>query len=178
MEAKDRRRLSETMARLADGDRDAFAEVYASVRPPVLALARRLVASEAVEDAAQLALIDVFENAHAFDPSRDALTWVLGITAYKCRTLEKKRVRRRIAGAPDDHAPADGPDPERVAERAELLRIVHDVLGDLSSQDAEAILASAGLVERPDIAGATFRKRLERALVRFKRIWRTRHGVE
>lgn len=166
------------MARLADGDRAAFADVYASVRPPVLALARRLVASEAVEDAAQLALIDVFENAHVYDPSRDALAWVLGITAYKCRTLEKKRVRRRIAEPSAGDRAAEDPDPAFVAERADLLRAAHEILGEMSPHDAEAILASAGFVERPEISGATYRKRLERALVRFKRIWGARHGVE
>ncbi|MEQ8976340.1 MAG: sigma factor [Deltaproteobacteria bacterium] len=177
MEADDRRRLSAAMARLRDGDRSAFPAVYASVRPAILALARRLVAAEAVDDAAQLALIDVFENAHQYDPSRDALSWVLGITAYKCRTIEKKRQRRRWSDPPEHEPACDEPDPAAVAERADLLRAAKVILGEMSSHDAEAILASAGLVERPDVGGATYRKRLERALVRFKRMWGARHGA-
>jgi hypothetical protein len=76
------------MVRLADGDRGAFGPLYDTLWPVLLGFARRALAgSPDAEDAAQTALMKVFSRACDFDPSRDALSWVLGIAAFECRTL-------------------------------------------------------------------------------------------
>ena len=48
-------------------------------------------------------------------------------------------------------------------------------LGDLSPSDSAMLLAFAR-GERPDLPGATFRKRVERALARLRTRWRIDHG--
>ena len=57
----------------------------------------------------------------------------------------------------------------------DLVAAATDVLGALRVQDAETLLAAAR-GERD--ASATFRKRLERAIARFRNEWRARHGNE
>ncbi len=49
------------------------------------------------------------------------------------------------------------------------------MLGGLSALDAETLLAAARGERDPS---ATFRKRLERALARFRKEWRARHGAD
>ncbi len=49
------------------------------------------------------------------------------------------------------------------------------MLGGLSGLDAETLLAAARGERDPS---ATFRKRLERALERFRKEWRARHGAD
>ena len=70
-------------------------QLFAALWPIALGFARRALGGAAdAEDAAQAALTNVFARAAEFDASRDALSWVLGIVAYECRTL-RQRARRR-----------------------------------------------------------------------------------
>jgi RNA polymerase sigma-70 factor (ECF subfamily) len=132
-----------------------------------------LPASEA-EDAAQSALLNVFSRAAEFDPERDAVAWVLGITAYECRTARQKRVRRRE----DANAPAvdlhDGRDEEAHLVQRNLLGAVEEVLGSLRPEDA-ATLSQVLAGQAPSIPRATFRKRVERAMKRFRAAWSERY---
>ena len=47
-------------------------------------------------------------------------------------------------------------------------------LGELKASDAATLLAYAR-GERPDVPGATFRKRVERAMARLRELWRINH---
>jgi hypothetical protein len=67
------------------------------------------------------------------------------------------------------------PSPEADVIARDLERAAREVLGTLSTIDIETLEASAR-GERPDLPQATFRKRLERALVRLRTAWSTRHG--
>ncbi len=150
------------MERLADGDRAAFEPAFRLLWPRLRAFAVRLAGADG-EDAAQAALLKVFSRASEYDRERDALAWALGIAAWECRTLRKKRARRREEpGVPEMAADA---------EAALVLRLSADaVLGMLSPADAETILSLA--TGRRTVQGATFRKRLQRALARFRLAWR------
>lgn len=44
--------------------------------------------------AALAAVLKVFSRASEYDPERDALVWALGIAAWECRTIRRKRERR------------------------------------------------------------------------------------
>lgn len=168
---------TEALIRLADGDRSAFDTVYEASWPRVHALTRKMMAGEAeAEDVAQTALLKVFERASDFDPERGrALPWILGLTAWEVRTWRKKRSRRR-----EDFDDIEIVSEHRVSdqvERAELAALLHDLLDDMTPNDLNTLLASAGLAERPDgVAPATFRKRLERAMGRLRTAWRKEHG--
>lgn len=177
MEREAERALQDLMTRLASGDRSAFRPVFEQVRPIVERFAARGLASEAdAEDAAQQALIKVFARASSFDPSRDALAWILTLTTYEIRTIRKKHQRRREETSEALAAVAGGgPTPEAQVLERELLEGLLEVLGTMRAADAEAILAGAALIERPSVAPATFRKRLQRAMERLKDAWGAGH---
>jgi RNA polymerase sigma-70 factor (ECF subfamily) len=164
------------MCRLAEGDREAFEPVFAALWPVLRAFAARALTVPAeAEDAAQSALVKVFARAAEFDAGRAALPWALGIAAYECRTLRKSRARRReeLTQAPPEGVHARTP--EDAAIERDLQAAAAEVLGGLSTIDAETLLAAARGEREPS---ATFRKRLERALARFRKEWRARHGAD
>jgi len=168
--------LQRGMCRLAEGDRDAFEPVFAALWPVLRAFAARALTVQAeAEDAAQSALVKVFARAAEFDPRREALPWALGIAAYECRTLRKSRARRReeLTRLPPEGVHAGTP--EDAAIERDLQAAAVEVLGGLSALDAETVLAAARGERDPS---ATFRKRLERALARFRKEWRARHGAD
>ena len=172
-----REALQRGMSALADGDRSAFDAVFAALWPVLRRFAERaLQDSASAEDAAQSALVSVLSRAAEFDPDRDALSWALGIGAYECRTLRKKRARRRedLGAAVPEPAPVSTT-PEEAAIDADLQSAAADILGALRPADAGTLLAAAhGQREKSN----QFRKRLERALSRFRKEWRARHGEE
>lgn len=95
MSPLERTELTAKLVRLADGDRSAFEPIFEVTWPLVHRFAARLIGSgHEAEDVAQHALMKVFSRAHEFDGNRDALSWILGITAFECKTLRQK-VRRR-----------------------------------------------------------------------------------
>ncbi|HEY6912249.1 MAG TPA: sigma factor [Myxococcales bacterium] len=174
----ERAELRRLMGRLADGDRTAFGRAFALLWPRLRAFALRCAGPADGEDAAQAAILKVFSRASEYDPERDAMVWALGIAAWECRTLRRKRERRReepalaLARAP----PAAGGNPEEELIERNLRSAAAEVLGTLRPLDVETISAAAGGERRA--RGATFRKRLERAVSRFRLAWRARHGRE
>ncbi|MGZ6144007.1 MAG: RNA polymerase sigma factor [Myxococcales bacterium] len=149
--------------------------MFALLWPQLRAFAGRLVGAADGEDAAQAALLKVFSRASEYDGERDALTWALGIAAWECRTLRKRRERRREESALPPAA-SEGPSPEEAAIDRDLRAAAEDVLGELRPIDIDTIVSIA--TGRRAVPGATFRKRAERALARFRLAWRARHGSE
>jgi RNA polymerase sigma-70 factor (ECF subfamily) len=134
-----------------------------------------LPAGEA-EDAAQESLLRIFFRASEFDPKRDALAWVLGIAAWQIRTHRTRARRRReeaLTAAEDPEHPDRSPEADALAR--ELAAELDRALAALSTSDAATLLAYAR-GEKPDVPGATFRKRVERALERLRSRWRIPHG--
>jgi RNA polymerase sigma-70 factor (ECF subfamily) len=169
----ERRRLREDLIRLADGDRDAFVPVYQALWPIAQRFcARALPDSPDAEDAAQTALMKMFARASEYDPERDALSWALGIFAFECKTFRKKASRRReemlLEGA---EGASEHPLDDIIRRDLECAAL--DVLGTLRPSDVDVIQAMMS-GERPD--GATFRKRLQRALSRLRAAWGNRYG--
>jgi RNA polymerase sigma factor (sigma-70 family) len=172
VERLERAQLSRLMARLADGDRAAFRPAFALLWPLLRAFAGRYVGTADAEDAAQSALLAVFSRASELDRDRDAASWALGIAAWECKTLRRKRQRRREEhrAPPDRESPQQSPE-EALSER-DLQEAVQQTIGSLRPLDAETLLALAA----GTASGATFRKRVSRALARFRIAWRARHG--
>lgn len=177
MDPGERARLSDLMARAADGDRRALEPLMAALWPRLRAFAARLLPPADAEDATQEALVKLCARLATYDRSRDAVTWALTLAAWECRTV-RTRVRRRATVA-DVERPDPGARPDELVERRELLEAARDVVGALAPSDA-ATLVAAWSDEREALgalAPATFRKRLERALGRFRASWRSRHDV-
>jgi RNA polymerase sigma-70 factor (ECF subfamily) len=150
--------LTALVLRLADGDRSAFDPLYEAVAPRVDAICgRALGAGPDAEDAAQVALLHEFERVDRYDPARGpALPWILGIAAWEARTVARRRHRRRedaVEVEVEAPTPADDLAP---------------VLAELSPADREVVLAALGVVERPPVPPATFRKRLQRTVARLR----------
>ncbi len=181
MNQVERERLHEAMVRLADGDRSAFDLVFATIWPVLRRFSLRIMGSPAdAEDAAQAALEKIFYRAAEFDPSRDALAWILGIAAYECRSLrQKSRRRKEQPGGLYDLVPVlalNGDlSPEDRVIAGDLDAAVLDVLGTLQANDVETLQLLLA-EDRPE--GATFRKRVERAMHRLREAWKAKHGTD
>jgi RNA polymerase sigma-70 factor (ECF subfamily) len=173
-----RQELGRLLGRAVDGDRAALDPLFAAAWPVVRGFCRRLVGDDAADDAAQETMVKLYARLPGYDRERDALTWILTLATWECRTLRRRHHRRReeLGAIPD----LDGGDrPDELIERRQLLAAVADVAIALSPADA-ATLAAAWTDDdaaRAAVAPATFRKRLERALARFRTAWRSRHGV-
>jgi RNA polymerase sigma-70 factor, ECF subfamily len=198
----DRAALDRWMAAAADGDRTAIAPLFQALWPVVVGYTTRLIGDHALaEDCAQDALVQLFGQIERYDRERDALTWALTLATWQCRTVRRRRTRRREVchlrdGDPAPAAPRSahgsqlgsalvpGLGPELVSidgasmlERRDLVRAALAALDTLSAADIETITLAINDAERAAIAPATFRKRLERALSRLRTSWRSRHGT-
>ena len=180
MENREREELHGWIARLADGDRTAFQPVYEALWPLVRRFAARAMGGAPEdEDVAQAVLMKVFSRAAEFDPERDALSWVLGIAAYECRAMRQKKARRREVSEvaiPEVVRSGDGT-PEDTAIARDLHAAALGAMSTLRAADVETLrLVMAG--ERPEIASATFRKRVERAIGRLRAAWNAKYGTK
>lgn len=173
MEPKERQALTTALVRLKRGERAAADEVFRRAWPAVRAFAAQwLAGSDQVEDIAQQALVKVFAQVMDFEPSRDALTWVLEVTVWECRT-ERARVRRaRLADAPTVEPIADER-PDAALEAAQLTEALRAVVAALPAADQQEI---ARLLLEEASGDAAGRKRRQRAVDRLKALWRTLHG--
>ncbi len=181
MDRAQRLATQEQVTRLADGDRAVLAPLFETLWPVLRDFCRRSLASEADgDDAAQEAMIKVFARVSSFDRDRDALTWALAIAAWECRTVARRRGRRRE----DDlshaaHLVDGGSRIDDELSSRQLAAAATAVLGTLRPDDVAAVLAAVSdePAARAGLAPATSRKRLERALGRLRTAWRSRHDV-
>jgi len=172
--------LQKLMARLADGDRAAFDPLYEILWPLVRRFTERALGGSAdAEDAAQMTLMKIFSRAAEFDPDRGALSWVLGVASYECRTFRQKRRRLREDSIKDEEGPHSGPDssPEEAAIKQDLEAAAFEALGALQPVDVETIQAVLD-GRQPEMPAATFRKRVSRAISRWRSVWSSRHGTD
>ena len=173
----DRRELDRWMAAAAEGDRRAITPLFQALWPLVVRYAHRLLGdAQLAEDCAQDTLIQLFGQVDRYDPARDALTWALTLATWQCRTARRRRGRRGAPEAPlgEDHAGASR-DGASAVERRDLVRAAVATLETLSPRDIETITLAVTDAPAEDVAPATFRKRLERALARLRTSWRSRH---
>jgi RNA polymerase sigma-70 factor, ECF subfamily len=170
-----RAELTTNMIRLADGDRQAFEPIFEATWPLAHRLAiRTLGSTPEAEDVAQHALMKVFSRATEFRADGDALSWILGITSYECKTARNKTLRRREEFDKDEtieQAALGVPTAEEQLLHRDMDRGLEEVLHELSPQERETILIAIHDLERPNIPAATFRKRLQRAMDRLREKW-------
>ncbi len=170
------------MARLADGDRSACAEVFQRLWPALTRFAARsLGVGPDAEDAAQQALEKIFAQASNYDPERAALPWALAITGWECRTTLRRRRRRReeaLEGASGRDLTAEvgaGPTPEDDVLKQRLLVALREAVAELSLGD-QATLEATFLQESAAPHPAVVRKRKERTIFRLREVWRRIYG--
>jgi RNA polymerase sigma-70 factor, ECF subfamily len=149
--------------------------VFVCLWPLLRGFVGRYLPPEDAEDAAQEALVKVFARAALFDPTRDALSWALGIAAYEIKTARRRRQRRREEGEPPVALPDGAAGPEALAIACQRGDAIEAVLASLDPADAATLRAYASGAP-PPVSGATFRKRVQRALARLRVAWRISHG--
>jgi RNA polymerase sigma factor (sigma-70 family) len=176
MNAGQRRELHRAMVRFSDGDRHAFRAVFDGLWPTLLSFARAMGLSEPdAEDAAQKALLRVFDQIADLDPGRDGVAWAMTLTAYEVLTIRKQRSRRReAAGEEMAEVRDERAGPEELAQQVELHQRLREAVAALEERDQEAlaeVLADAALSP-----GETPRKRRYRALERLRAWWGRVHG--
>jgi RNA polymerase sigma-70 factor (ECF subfamily) len=128
----------ELIARTAEGDRDAFAELYRRFARPVLSQAlRRLPDRGRAEDAMQETFAAVWRSARTYRPQRGpGAPWLYGVARNAIVDQARLRVEP-AADAPD--SPSDEPDPHEHAESEWLSWHVHRALEALPERERRVI---------------------------------------
>lgn len=168
--------LDSLLAQLAEGDRAAFTGVFRILWQPVLRLCTNMLGNEAdAADAAQQALEKILVRCSDYDRTRHALPWALAIAAWECRTLARKRTRRREL--PEEVVPELATASEDDLTRRELVAAAVAAMGELSPEDREVLVATFW-EEAASVTGATLRKRRERALKRLRDTFKRLYGLD
>jgi RNA polymerase sigma-70 factor (ECF subfamily) len=176
MNADARKHVNALMIRLADGDRSVFDEVYAALWPVITAFCGKMLSGTDAEDATQQALLKVFSRASTFDRTGDAFTWAVTIATWEVRTIQKQMTRSKTTFVENHDAADPAENAEAHVSREQLVTAARHVLGTLSESDQQTLVATFNDENPASIAGATFRKRRERALARLKDAWRKVYG--
>lgn len=163
--------LDELMARLACGDRSAFAPLYNALRPRALRLVTTRLGPRDAGDVTQAALMKVFANASQFTPGRPCLPWFYAVVANEIRAVRRRDARLVLAEIADD-ALVDVRHPEAEFIDRELERSLELAVGSLDAEAARGIAALLGREPLPDVPSATFRKRVSRAYAKLRLLLR------
>jgi RNA polymerase sigma-70 factor (ECF subfamily) len=171
------RNLDSLVARLADGDRKAFPDLFRELWPKVRGLCVSLLQDGSdAEDAAQQAMEKVLTRASDYDRERPALPWALAIAAWECRTVARWRERRREVLTDQLGERESTESAEEQFIREELHKAASAALGGLSEADRAALIAAYWEESRSGTSAA--RKRRQRALERIRVAFRRLYGPD
>ena len=174
-----RAEIQTLLKRLANGERTAIEPAFDVLWPLLRDFSARALGHDVdAEDAAQQALAKLYAQVADFDARRDGVAWVLTIASYECKTIRRRRQRRREDGFDGVTAPelVVAHTPEAAVIERDLEAAARALLGAMSEDDARTILAA--MADGRPSADATFRKRLQRALERVRVAWRAKHGTQ
>lgn len=162
--------LDDLMDRLADGDRAAFAPLFAALYPRAIAVARRRLDDALAEDAAQRTMTALFARAVEFAPGRPVLPWFYAIAANETHAVARKvrlAGRREAPASSASLVPADG-DPESALASAETRALVREAVAALDPLAAAAIEAQLAGGPHAGPRSPALRKRVSRAYARLR----------
>ncbi len=177
MDEVTRSQLNRSMAALAEGERGAFDAVYRTLWPVLTQLVATMCADRMIaEDIAQQAMLKIMARVSTFDPSKDALAWSMTIAVNEYRSYRRKLGNRAGSQVTASIEPVNNDTPEAIATQDDMRAAARAVLGQLRAQDREVLIAAIYDGLRPPLAGAAFRKRLQRALAHTRLIWKRHYG--
>ena len=135
----------ELLARVADGDRDAFGDLYQRYARAVLGLAiRRLGDRGRAEDAVQEAFASVWRAARSYKRDRGPVApWLYAVA--RNAIADRGRARTEPPAEPLD-SPSDEPGPPEQAEQSWVAYRVHRAMEELPGDGANR--ARARVLER------------------------------
>ena len=121
----------ELVARIASGDRDAFARLYRECRPDVFRFAQHMCGSPGIaEDVVQDVFLAVIECAARYQPGRSGVKpWLIGIASNHVRRWR--------------HARVFVPLPDEGSDDGRRLTAETDPVGDLTRRQQQAALSRA-----------------------------------
>lgn len=130
------------LARVADGDHDAFTEVMRAHEDRVFSVCLRIMGDrEKALDATQETFLTAFRKAHQFEGKSTFGTWVYRIAVNTCYDQLRKQKRRPSEPMPDYFDPADASAQEAV-EAAGIRPELQEALSSLSPEFRSAIVLS------------------------------------
>jgi RNA polymerase sigma-70 factor (ECF subfamily) len=137
-------RLITLIARTAQGDQTALAQLYDETNTLVYSLALRILGDQyAAEDVTIEVYTQVYRQAACYDASRGTPSaWLLTLTHSRAiDRLRSETLRRKREESLDEAAPIASSiaDPAQCNATAELRRIVHSALATLTPEQREAI---------------------------------------
>lgn len=170
------------LARIAQSDRAAFAQLFAAYAPKMKGYLMRLGAAPPLaEDLAQDAMISVWRRAASFDPAKaKASTWlfVIARNAWIDR-LRRERVEIAYRDAylvADEESDAEAPD--AAASRVQTEAQMQAALNTLSEEQRQVVRLSffedrphSEIAERLSLPLGTVKSRLRLALSRLRAHW-------
>jgi DNA-directed RNA polymerase specialized sigma24 family protein len=113
-----------------------------------------------------------------FGRSKDALAWSMTIAVNEYRSYRRK-LGNRAADSSGQWILSDLTDcdtPEAITLRNNLRDAARTLMGQLQPRDLEVVVAALYEGQRPPLAAAAFRKRLQRALANTRVIWKRLYG--
>ncbi|HEX4057402.1 MAG TPA: sigma-70 family RNA polymerase sigma factor [Galbitalea sp.] len=122
--------LNDYLGRVAEGDQDAFGQLYDQCAGRVFGLVRRLLKDAAQsEEVTQEIFLEVWQNAKRYDPTKgSAVTWILTMAHRRAvdriRSSQSTRVRDQKIGLRDLETQYDS-----VSESVEI-RVEHERVGE------------------------------------------------
>lgn len=168
------------IARTAERDQRAFAELHRRFRPRVLGLAIRLVIDRAIaEEVTQGVFLELWQHADRFEPGRGAFAnWLLTITRQRAvsQIRSEEASRRRLVTVGVREVPVDRDVVEEAIEASELRVQAREALRRLSDAHRETLLLYYGGRTQREVAELlrvpvnTVKTRVRDALIRLNAI--------
>ncbi|MFI1599304.1 ECF RNA polymerase sigma factor SigK [Streptomyces venezuelae] len=137
-------KADELLTRVAEGDQEAFEELYGLVSAQVFGLVRRVLRDHAQsEEVTQEVLVELWRSAPRFDPARGrALPWILTL-AHRRAVDRVRSVRAAIEREARAARRGEGPAFDQVAEAVEAgleREWVRGCLGSLTDLQRQAVV--------------------------------------
>lgn len=132
--------------RACGGDDEALASLVALYHDRVYRYGRGVCRETDLDDAVQEAFVALTRSRHTFRGDASIATWLYTTVRNACRQLLRPLARRqRSWGAQADVDELDDlavvePGPEELAERQELIGIVHDALARLDPEHRQILV--------------------------------------
>ncbi len=144
--------LDQLLARIALGDRAAFAGLYEAVKSTLFGVILRISRDRALaEDILQEVFVNIWRGAHRYDPQRShPMAWLVSVARY--RAIDHARMRElpfvdTRSSRPDgdgdfdllDTIPSDLPGPAESHERADEARQLAHCMKALGAEQRQAL---------------------------------------
>ena len=131
------------LARVAEGDRRAFSELYAATSAKLYGVVFRILpAKDRAEDVLQDAYVRIWNRAASYDARKASpIAWMATIARNRAIDEVRRRATLSIEDAPQAlEVPAEGLDPLDATQQSEELQRLNDCLQALDADRRQMVL--------------------------------------